>query len=130
MFVTNKRALTIIHTISFAIQEFGIAQNLHGATYTVDVELTADSLVPMSNWVIDIGAFSDMLSTVLKKYNFQNLNEIFPNENTTTEFMCKIIHADLCQCLKQNFFRGRCQVKLHESHKAWASYTAPVQSVE
>lgn len=62
---------------------------MHGATYTVDAEFKTDALVEKSNWVVDIGAASEMLSDVLSKYNFKNLNELFPGENTTTEFMCK-----------------------------------------
>lgn len=56
------------------------------------------------NWVIDIGMFSEMLSKVLKKYNFQHLNELFPDDNTTTEFMCKVIHNDL-----QSALEGKCK---------------------
>ena len=112
---------------SFKGEEFGIAQNMHGATYTVDVDLLADSLVEHSNWVIDIGEFSSLLSDVLKQYNFKNLNELFPHDNTTTEFMCKIIHRDLCERLKSKMFKGKCMVKLYESHKAWASYCSSVQ---
>lgn len=63
---------------------------MHGATYTVDAEFKTDALVEKSNWVVDIGAASEMLASVLSKYNFKNLNEIFPGQNTTTEFMCKV----------------------------------------
>lgn len=41
------------------------------------------------NWVLDIGEGMGILKSVLAKYNFKNLDEIFPGENTTTEFMCK-----------------------------------------
>lgn len=63
---------------------------MHGATYTVDAEFKTDALADKSNWVVDIGAASQMLSDVLSKYHFKNLNELFPGENTTTEFMCKV----------------------------------------
>lgn len=63
---------------------------MHGATYTVDAEFKTSELVDKSNWVVDIGAASTMLAEVLSKYNFKNLNEIFPGQNTTTEFMCKV----------------------------------------
>jgi 6-pyruvoyl-tetrahydropterin synthase len=106
--------------------EFGPAQNLHGATYTVDVDFATPSLVDKSNWVIDIGAASDILAEVLKKYNFQNLDSLFPSENTTTEFMCRAIHNDLSSRLKSKCWSGGLRVKLHESHKAWAEFAAPV----
>lgn len=109
--------------------KFGPAGGLHGATYTCDVEFSSNSLVKDTNWVIDIGMACDMLQDVLKKYNFQNLDEVFPDKTlTTTEFMAQQIHKDLCQRLKQECkeFQGNLCVKLWESHKAWASYTGKV----
>ena len=120
-----RDSIMIAH--SFEGTEFGPAQALHGATYTVDVELSTPSLVPRLNWVLDIGVASDLLSQVLQKYNFKHLNEIFPTENTTTEFMCRAIHRDLSSQLKSRCaFKGTLKVKLHESHKAWATYSANV----
>lgn len=119
-----RDSIMIAH--AFKGEEFGPAQNMHGATYTVDVDLFSDELVEKSNWVIDIGEFSNILSDVLKKYNFKNLNELFPNENTTTEFMCKTIQQDVCHRLKGLKFCGKCRVKLFESHKAWAAYSGVV----
>jgi 6-pyruvoyl-tetrahydropterin synthase len=71
--------LQIAH--SFHDKEFGPAQKLHGATYTCDVDFSCESLAPKLNWVIDIGVASAILSKVLAKYNFQNLNEVFPGKN-------------------------------------------------
>eukprot|EP01036_Dinobryon_divergens_P025543 gene25543-34100_t len=118
---------------SFQGEEFGPAQNLHGATYTVDVEFMKPELVEKSNWVIDIGHASNLLSEVLSQYNFKNLDEVIPSENTTTEFMCRRIHSDLVKKLQEKSndsskrFRGALRVKLFESHKAWASYTNTVE---
>jgi len=112
---------------SFKGKEFGPAQAMHGATYTVDVDFAADELVKDVNWVIDIGEASDMVGEVLKQYNFKNLNDVFPEENTTTEFMCKTIHNDLkSRILAKRCFKGRVTVKLFESHKAWASFSSDV----
>lgn len=72
------------------LTNLGTPVQMHGATYTVDAEFKTDALVEKSNWVVDIGAASEMLAAVLSKYNFKNLNEIFPGQNTTTEFMCKV----------------------------------------
>lgn len=41
------------------------------------------------NWVVDIGVLLTVLKDVLTRYNYKNLNDIFPGVNTTTEFMCK-----------------------------------------
>jgi 6-pyruvoyltetrahydropterin/6-carboxytetrahydropterin synthase len=118
-----RDSIMIAH--SFTGEEFGPAQSLHGATYTVDVELSTADLVEKVNWVIDIGAFSTVLSDVLAVYNFKNLNEIFPDENTTTEFMCRQIHQDIASKLKCK--SASLSVKLHESHKAWASFSKCIE---
>lgn len=120
-----RDSIMIAH--SFTGSEFGPAQALHGATYTVDVDFSSPELVPGSNWVIDIGAASEMLSAVLQAYNFRHLNELFPQENTTTEFMCRVIHNDLAARLTDKCWRGGLRVKLHESHKAWAQYEKRVE---
>jgi len=44
-----RDSIMIAH--SFTGEEFGPAQNMHGATYTVDVEFTKPELVEKSNWV-------------------------------------------------------------------------------
>ena len=118
-----RDSIMIAH--SFTGEEFGPAQALHGATYTVDVDFSTPKLVEGSNWVIDIGAASGMLAEVLAKYNFKNLNDVFA-ENTTTEFMCRAIHNDLAIRLRGKCWQGGLRVKLHESHKAWAAYSREV----
>ena len=105
---------------------FGPAGGLHGATYTCDVEFATDELHPECNWVIDIGKASDIVARVLAMYNYKNLDEIFSNgEMTTTEFMCRQIHSDIKERLRNECkeFQGNICVKLWESHKAWASYS-------
>jgi 6-pyruvoyl-tetrahydropterin synthase len=106
---------------------FGPAGGLHGATYTCDVEFLSQKLHPELNWVIDIGKALEILSTVLSRYNLKNLDEVFPDSQTmtTTEFMCKQIHDDICERLEMECqdFHGIVRVKLWESHKAWATYT-------
>lgn len=107
---------------------FGPAKNMHGATYTCDVEFCAAKLVEKNNWVIDIGEASSILSDVLSKYNLKNLDEVFPNgEMTTTEFMAKQIFDGVAKRVKGECgFVGDIRVKLWESHKAWASYEGKV----
>ncbi|CAM9248010.1 unnamed protein product [Choristocarpus tenellus] len=121
-----RDSIMIAH--SFKGEEFGPAQQVHGATYTVDVEFKSDALAPKSNWVIDIGAASDMLSEILAKYNFKNLDELFPEENTTTEFMCKVIFDEMAARCKA--FHGSLCIKLWESHKAWACYEGELEGEE
>jgi 6-pyruvoyl-tetrahydropterin synthase len=110
-FVLGVRdSIMIAH--SFKGEEFGPAQNLHGATYTVDVDFSQADLVPGCNWVIDIGQASEKLSEVLKEFNYRNLDDIFPQENTTTEFMCKEIHKRLSKWLLSISYKGGLRVKL------------------
>ena len=111
-----RDSLMIAH--SFKGEEFGPAQNLHGATFTVDVDFSSSELVDKCNWVIDIAKASNVLQEVLAKYHMKNLDEIFPGENTTTEFMCRAIHADIAEKLAQKSksegasFRGGLNVKM------------------
>lgn len=114
---------------SFNGEIFGPAQRTHGATYVVDVvfqrpELDQDGLV------IDIGLASEMVKEVLAAYNYRNLDEVseFSGKNTTTEFMAKVIFDQLAAAIKAGKMGATAQglthmeIKLHESHVAWASY--------
>ena len=114
---------------SFKGEIFGPAQRMHGATYVVDVifqrpELDEDGLV------IDIGLASETVKAVLADYNLSNLDEVpeFAGKNTTTEFMAKVIFDQLAKAIGEGKMgttaRGitHMEIKLHESHVAWASY--------
>ena len=114
---------------SFKGEIFGPAQRTHGATYVVDVvfqrpELDQDGLV------IDIGLASETVKEVLAGYNYRNLDEVseLSGQNTTTEFMAKVIFDQLAAAIKTGRMgetaKGLTQmdIKLHESHVAWASY--------
>jgi len=110
--------------------KFGPAGGLHGATYTCDVEFLSKDLVEDAHWVIDIGVATTLLKQVLAKYNYKNLDDVFPDKTlTTTEFMARQIHQDLCELLRSECkeFQGNLCVKLWESHAAWASFTGKVQ---
>lgn len=114
---------------SFNGEIFGPAQRTHGATYVVDVvfqrpELDEDGLV------IDIGLASETVKSVLANYNFCNLDDVpeFSGKNTTTEFMSKVIFDQLAKAIGEGKMgitaKGitHMEIKLHESHVAWASY--------
>ncbi len=118
--LTVRSSIMIAH--SFPNPKFGPAQDLHGATYTVDVTFKTPKLQKDCNWVVDIGEASEILEDVLEGYNYKNLDEIFPGQLTTTEFMCKKIFDGLCQARPKGWFRGNIEVRLAESHRAWASY--------
>jgi len=101
---------------------FGPAQNLHGATYVVDVEFKSKELNEY-NVVIDIGEAHKILGDVLKPLAYQNLDEleIFKDQLTTTEFLAKHIHTKIANASSQ-IFNGTIKVTLGETHDAWGSY--------
>src|SRR5947209_7843660 len=116
---------------SFRGEVFGPAQRLHGATYVVDAEFSARAL-DADGLVVDIGRAQNALRTILKDFDYRNLDELpeFRGKNTTTEFMCQVIGERLRARIASGEL-GRAQgpgglcalrVTLRESHVAWASY--------
>jgi len=118
---------------SFQGDVFGPAQNLHGATYVVDVtfrrpELDADGVV------VDIGRAGEQLRTVLAELNYRNLDEepAFAGKNTTTEVLAREIFDRLVRAVRSGKLgdaaRGvtSLRVTLRESHVAWGSYESQV----
>ena len=125
--LTVRDHILIAHSFQGAI--FGPAQRVHGATYLVDAcfqrsELDADGLV------VDIGLAGETLKAVLGELNFRNLDDepAFRGQNTTTEFMARVIFERLAAALRDGKLGSgaqgleRLKVTLHESHIAWASY--------
>uniref|UniRef100_A0A7S1BLS1 6-pyruvoyltetrahydropterin synthase n=1 Tax=Corethron hystrix TaxID=216773 RepID=A0A7S1BLS1_9STRA len=107
--------------------DFGPAQSLHGATYTCDCSFRCKKLHAKNNWVLDIGYASAVVKEELSKYNFKNLDEMFLGTMTTTEFMSQIICEGIAKRMRsEKNFRGSLEVKLFESHCAWASYTIDI----
>ena len=106
---------------------FGPAKNLHGVTYVVDLTLTAKNLIE-KNIIIDIGIATNILKNVIKKYNYQNLDNIeqFNNEITTTEFMAKQFCEDIYHELRLIDFPidklNSIEIELKENHLASASF--------
>ncbi len=120
---------------SFRGEVFGPAQQLHGATYGVEVEfrraeLDADGLV------CDIGLALKALREVLAELNYKNLDEVpaLRGKNTTTEFMAGEIFRRMeiriaAGALGANAAAAldSMRVLLRESPVAWAAYEAPLQ---
>lgn len=114
---------------SFKGEIFGPAQRTHGATYVVDVIFQRPAL-DEDGLVIDIGLASETVKEVLAGYNYRNLDEVseFTGQNTTTEFMAKVIFDQLAEAIRGGRMgetaKGltHMEIKLHESHVAWASY--------
>ena len=115
-----RRHVMIAHSLRDPY--FGPAAALHGATYVVDVEFSAEHLNAKSV-VVDIGAANEGLEQVLKTLHYRNLDDDprFAGQLTTTEVLAAYIHEELARKFEGEF-RGKLKVTLHESHVAWASY--------
>lgn len=118
---------------SFRGEAFGPAQRLHGATYVVDAtfrrgELDGDGLV------VDIARAGEELKAILDTMNYRNLDDepAFEGENTTTEFLARVVFERLADALREGRLGEggtgveRVEVTLRESHVAWASYEGAV----
>ncbi len=112
---------------------FGPAQNMHGATFVVDVAFFRETMTKQ-NVVVDIGAALDTLAAVLKPLKYQNLDTLpqFKGMLTTTEFLCKHIFDEMVKAAKDGALgedgRGLAKVRvtLHETDLARAWFEGPV----
>jgi 6-pyruvoyltetrahydropterin/6-carboxytetrahydropterin synthase len=123
--------LMIAH--SFRGEVFGPAQALHGATFVVDVAFRRPALDD-DGIVVDIGRAGQALTAIVAELNYRNLDEepAFRGINTTTEVMSRVIHERMAARIAAGELgpgaRGvtALEVRLHESHVAWAAYEAPL----
>jgi 6-pyruvoyl-tetrahydropterin synthase len=112
---------------------FGPAQNLHGATFVVDVAFFRHELT-RHNVVVDIGAALTVLNEALRPLAYQNLDALhaFKGALTTTEFLCRHIFDRIAQAAREGALgeegRGldRIRVTLSETDLARASYEGAV----
>jgi 6-pyruvoyltetrahydropterin/6-carboxytetrahydropterin synthase len=119
--LTVRDHVMIAHSLPHP--SFGPAQNLHGATYVVELTLWRESLSPESI-VIDIGEAADVLSRALSDLNYRNLDEHseLAGTLTTTEAVAQLIAERVANSLPA---RGltKLDVTLREHPDAWAGYT-------
>ena len=123
--------IMIAHSFRGAL--FGPAQQLHGATFVVDVAFHREHLTE-EGVVVDIGRAHEVLKGVLAPLNYRNLDDVpeFKGKNTTTEFLTKHIYDQLAKAARANELGrpGRelkaIRVSIEESHVARASYEAPL----
>ncbi|MBX9618684.1 6-pyruvoyl trahydropterin synthase family protein [Candidatus Raskinella chloraquaticus] len=108
---------------------FGPAQNMHGATFIVDVAFFREKLTA-ENVVVDIGAALTVLSQTLKPLAYQNLDALpqFKGVLTTTEFLCRYIFDRMADAVKNGALGkdasglAKIRVTLVETDLARASY--------
>jgi len=115
---------------SFVGEMFGPAQNLHGATYAVEIELRRAEL-DGNGLVCDIGLAKRLLDEVLGGLDYRNLDEApeFRGRNTTTEFLAGEIFRRLAPRIKAGALGpgtagalASLRVSLRESPIAWAAF--------
>jgi len=125
--ITVREHIMIAHSLRGDV--FGPAQQMHGATYVVDVEFRRPTL-DADGIVVDIGRAASALRDVLAGLNYRNLDEepAFKGQNTTTEFLARFIFDRLVAAISRGELGpgGReiesVRVTLHESHVASASF--------
>ena len=112
---------------------FGPAQNMHGATFVVDVAFFRETLT-RQNVVVDIGAALDVLNKTLKPLAYQNLDALpqFKGMLTTTEFLCRYVFDAMAKAAKDGALgedgKGLAKIRviLHETDLARAWFEGPV----
>ena len=114
---------------------FGPAANKHGATYVVDVAFIGAAL-SRHNVVVDIGRAQTALKAALAPLHYQDLDTLpqFAGVLTTTEFLCRHIHGEICAAIRRGDLGDGAEalsairVTLAETHLAKAWYEAPVSA--
>jgi 6-pyruvoyl-tetrahydropterin synthase len=125
--LTIRDHMMIAHSLPG--EAFGPAQNLHGATYVVDVTFWRPEL-DSNDIVIDIGLASDVVKATLGKLNYRNLDEVedFRNRRSTTEALAKWVFDRMVANIADGSLGEeasgvtRIRVVLNESHVASAAY--------
>lgn len=116
---------------SLAGEAFGPAQQLHGATYVIDLAFMRPAL-DENDIVVDIGLASDALKRVIAPINYRNLDELddFRNRRSTTEVLAKWVYDRMAEEIAAGRLGAaakgiaRLRVTLHESHVARAAFEA------
>jgi 6-pyruvoyl-tetrahydropterin synthase len=118
---------------SFADPFFGPACRLHGATYSIDLEVRVPSLGPR-DVVMDIGALRELLRAVLSELEYRNLDEhaAFAGRASTTERIAEHVADRSAERLARlppdhaPSAGGTVRVFVRESPVAYAEYERPL----
>jgi 6-pyruvoyltetrahydropterin/6-carboxytetrahydropterin synthase len=123
----------VAHSLRGAV--FGPAQQLHGITCAIEVELRRARLDP-DGVVCDIGLALDLVRSVVADLDYRNLDDMaeFAGQNTTTEFLAGDLHRRLSRRIRDGGLGADAaqaidslRVVLRESPVAWAAYDAPLE---
>lgn len=123
--LTVRDHVMIAHSLPHP--SFGPAQNLHGATYVVELTFWRDTLTAESI-VIDIGEAAELLKSALNDLNYRNLDEHpdLAGTLTTTEAVAQLIAERVASSLTGRGL-SRLDVTLREHPDAWAGYTKTLE---
>lgn len=118
---------------SFADPFFGPAQRLHGATYTVEVEVRSTVLSP-HHVVMDIGALRALVRHALAGIDYTNLDDhaAFPGRTSTSERLAAFLADRMAEAIAHLPADARpiqpsvLRIRLRESPNAWAGYERPL----
>lgn len=119
----------IAHSIKGEV--FGPAQNLHGATYVIDVGFMRPEL-DENDIVVDIGLATEAVKAVLSNINYTNLDEHpdFKGRRSTTEAIAKWVFDKMKVAISGGQLGpsasglAKLKITMHESHAALAAYEA------
>lgn len=125
--VSVRDHMMIAHSLRGAV--FGPAQQLHGATYVVDLVFFRPELDP-DGIVVDIGRALDALKAALADLTYRNLDDVpeLAGRNTTTEFLARLVFDRIAAAIGRGELGAHAggvsglKVVLTESHVAWAAY--------
>jgi 6-pyruvoyl-tetrahydropterin synthase len=112
---------------SLAQESLDPTPRLHGATYTVAVELECEELDPQEH-VIDPSLLRDTLREVLAELDHQNLDEhpAFAESAVTVEIIARHLHRELVRRLEWR--AGLLTITLEQSPTAFARYRASLRN--
>jgi len=114
-------------------EAFGPAQNMHGATFVVDLAFFRKELTE-NDIVVDIGLASEALGRILAPLAYANLDELdlFDGKRTTTEVLAKHIFDGIAADIAAGRLGAdaagieRLRVTLNESHVARGWFEGPL----
>lgn len=123
--LTVRDHVMIAHSLPHP--SFGPAQNLHGATYVVELTLWRNALTPESI-VIDIGEATEVLKSALSDLDYRNLDDHpdLVGTLTTTEAVAQLIAERVADSLADRGLSSL-DVTLREHPDAWAGYTKTLE---
>ncbi len=121
--------------VAFSLEgmQYGVGQNVHGATYTLDVTFYSKELDD-EGVVVSFNLATQIIGKVISLYNYKYLDDLaeFKERNATMEYLCKVILEKLERQLAlidiPNKTMSRLSVAIADATLAKVTYTKEVNS--